>query len=97
MNQTSTPIISDIGQYLTVFKIFQIKPVVNQIVIVILVFATILALILLLVGGIQWIVSGGDKEKIASAREKIMAALIGLLIVFLAWGIVGILRGFFGI
>lgn len=89
--------ISDIAQYLTAFKIFELQPVINVLVVLILSLAVILALVLLIIGGIQWILSGGDKEKVASARSRIIAALIGLLIVLSAWAIVGILKGFFGL
>lgn len=41
----------------------------------------------LVIGGIQWILSGGDKTGAETARKKITGALIGLAIVFLAWAI----------
>lgn len=92
----NAPVISDISQYLTAFKIFELQPVVSVIITLILIIAVVLFLILLIVGGIQWVTSGGDKEKIASARGRIIAALIGLAIVLLAWAIMGVLQGFFG-
>jgi hypothetical protein len=41
----------------------------------------------LVIGGIQWILSGGDKTGAETSRKKITGALIGLAIVFLAWAI----------
>jgi len=93
MNQT--PIISDIGQYLTAFKIFELQPLINVLVILILTIAVILSLFLFIIGGIQWITSGGDKERITLARGRVMAAIIGLAIVLLSWAIYGLLGGVF--
>ncbi len=36
-----------------------------------------------IIGSFQWITAGGDKEKLATAREKITHALIGLIVVLL--------------
>lgn len=44
----------------------------------------IVAVIMILVGGFNYITSGGDSNKITSARTTIMYALIGLVIVALA-------------
>lgn len=48
----------------------------------------ILSLIFLLYGGVRWVVSGGDKAKVDSARSTIVAAIVGLIIVILAWIII---------
>lgn len=42
------------------------------------------AIILLIVGGIRYITSGGDASKIASAKNTVINALIGLAIIVLA-------------
>lgn len=72
-------------------------PVISTLIIVILIVAVILALIYLLIGGAQWITSGGDKARTEAARGKITAALVGLVIVFLAWAIIFIINTLFGI
>lgn len=46
------------------------------------------SLIFLLWGGIRWILSGGDKAKVDTARNTIVAAIVGLIIVILAWVII---------
>ncbi|MCD8484395.1 hypothetical protein LRY65_00855 [Candidatus Woesebacteria bacterium] len=51
----------------------------------------------LILGGIQWITSGGDKGKTESARNKITAALVGLAIVASSYAIMQIIAYFFGI
>jgi hypothetical protein len=63
----------------------------------ILTIAIIIALIYLIWGGIKWITSGGDKANVETARNQIIAAIIGLIVAFLAWFIIGIvLQLFFG-
>lgn len=49
-----------------------------------------------IVGGINWIGSGGDKSKIEQAQDTINNALIGLFIVVGAWIIVGIVGSLLG-
>lgn len=89
-------VISNIGQYLTAFSIESVFQLFPLILAVALIIATILAFFLLILGGAQWISSAGDKEAISAAKNKIMAGLIGFLIVLAAWAITGILRKFFG-
>ena len=43
--------------------------------------AALAAFFYLILGGFQWITSGGDKAGTEAAREKITAAFIGLAIV----------------
>lgn len=54
----------------------------------IIVIGVILSLIFLLWGGIRWVTSGGDKAKVDTARGTIVAAIVGLIIVILAYVII---------
>lgn len=74
-----------------------IPGIVSAVVKLILVLAALIAFIFLIIGGIRWITSGGDKEGTAKAQSTITAALIGLLIVFAAWAIIQLLQTFFGL
>ncbi|OGG01628.1 hypothetical protein A2Z33_07625 [Candidatus Gottesmanbacteria bacterium RBG_16_52_11] len=58
--------------------------------------ASIWFLLQLLIGGINWISSGGDKGKLQSARDRITNAMIGLIIVVAAWAILAVAGQFFG-
>ncbi len=51
-----------------------------------------LALILLAIGGIQYMTSGGDKFAVESARGRITAAVVGLLVVFGAWLVINVIE-----
>lgn len=59
--------------------------------------ALILVLIMLLWGGIQWIMSGGEKERIEKARGRIVNALIGLAVLAFAFLIINVVGQLVGI
>lgn len=61
------------------------------------VIAALIALFFLIFGGIKWIVSGGDKGGVEAARNMIVAALVGLVIVFLSYFILSLLFSFFNL
>ncbi|MEK7559023.1 MAG: hypothetical protein AAB521_01850 [Patescibacteria group bacterium] len=61
------------------------------------IFAIILALFYIVQGGIQWIVSGGDKQQIDQARLRITYAIVGLVIVLAGFFIVNLVSGIFKI
>ena len=51
----------------------------------------------MIVGAIQWIMSGGDKQAIETARQRIFNALIGLIVLFSVFAILAILGELFGL
>lgn len=59
--------------------------------------SAILTFAFLIWGGIEWITSGGDKQKYESARNRITAALVGLAIVAAAWALMNIVTNLLGI
>lgn len=59
--------------------------------------AVVVALLYLLYGGIKWITSKGEKTEVEAARNHITAALVGLVIVFLAIFILSLVLAAFGI
>src|SRR5258706_11841528 len=65
---------------------------VRAVILLILVIAALVFFLMLLWGGLQYILSGGDKGKTEAARGQITAALIGLVIVFSAWAILQLMR-----
>jgi|SRR3989344_5352914 len=71
--------------------------VVGSLIQLIFALAVIVALIYLAWGGFKWLTSGGDKAAVQSAREHIVAAIVGLVIIFLTYFILNILLGFFGV
>jgi hypothetical protein len=52
---------------------------------IIFIVVTIVALFYLIWGGFKWLTSGGDSKAVDSARGHIIAAIIGLIIIFLSY------------
>jgi len=47
----------------------------------------LVATVLIIVGGFQWMMSGGNEEAIGKAKKLMIAGVVGLVIVLLAWAI----------
>lgn len=75
----------------------KVAQTIQNIVVFFIVLAVIIALLYLLYGGIKWITSRGEKTEVEAARNHIIAAIIGLIVVFLAVFIVTIILGAFGL
>lgn len=70
---------------------------IGNIMIAIVVIAVVIALLYLLYGGVKWITSRGEKEQVEAARNHIIAAIVGLIVIFLALFIVTLVLGAFGL
>lgn len=79
------------------FNFTDIGALISSIVSLGLIVAALLVFLYLVWGGIQWITSGGDKAGVESARNRITAALIGLVIVAASYAIIRLIEGFFKI
>lgn len=78
------------------FKVQDLGLLLSKFVVLLLMAAGVAAFFYLLMGGLQWITSGGDKAGVEGAREKITAAMIGLAIVATAWALFLLIQWFFG-
>ncbi len=54
---------------------------------VILGFLGIVAVVIILLGGFKWMTAGGNEDKVAEARNLILAGIIGLVIILAAFAI----------
>jgi len=75
----------------------QINTVLTNAVTIIVVVGIIAVLFMFIWGALEWIFSGGDKERLGNARKRIIQALIGLVLLALAFFIVriiGLVLGF---
>lgn len=90
--QISNPVVSITGEPETV-----VGNLISAILGFLLVIAGLLSLFFLLTGGIQWITSGGDKAGVEAARQKILNAVIGLIITFSVWALMKLIFAFLGI
>ncbi|MDO8573176.1 MAG: hypothetical protein Q7R77_00300 [Candidatus Daviesbacteria bacterium] len=62
----------------------------------IFIFAVIMVLIMLIWGAFEWIASGGDKEAVGKARNRILNALIGMAVLAVAFAIFKVAGQFLG-
>lgn len=69
-------------------ELFGDTGVFRQVTNVILYIVGIIAVIMLIIGGIKYVVSGGDAKKVTDAKNTVLYAIIGLVICFLAFAIV---------
>ena len=79
------------------FSITSVGEFVGAVLSLIFLVAGIAVFAYLVMGGIQWITSGGDKGKTQEARDRITAALVGLAVIAVAWAITLLAQTFFGI
>ncbi len=47
----------------------------------------VLAVVIVLLGGFKWMLSGGSEEKVAEAKKMIVSGAIGLIIIMMAFAI----------
>lgn len=59
--------------------------------------AVFLSLCFIVLGGVQWSTSGGDKNKLAAARAKITWAIVGLVLSLSVYFILNLIGYFFGV
>lgn len=64
-----------------------IKTVIVNIIRLVLGFLGLIAVIIVLYGGFQWMTASGNEEKVSSARATLTAGLIGLVIILAAYAI----------
>ena len=74
-----------------------ITSIISALIKFVIVIAALVFFFMLVIGGIRWIVSGGDKAQTEAARNQVTHALIGLVIVFAAWAIAALIGTFFGV
>ncbi len=76
----------------TFFKLF-----IPRMIGLVFVIGAIIFFFVMMIGAIQWIISGGDKAAIEAARGKIVNAIVGLIILFSTFALLKIIEDFFGI
>ena len=69
-------------------NLFGDEGVFKQITNIVLYIVGVVAVIMLIIGGIKYVVSGGDAKKVTDAKNTVLYAIIGLVIAFLAFAIV---------
>ncbi len=54
---------------------------------VVLTLLSIIAVVIVLLGGFKWMTAAGNEEKVKDAKKLLSAGIIGLVIILAAWGI----------
>lgn len=47
----------------------------------------LIAVIMIIIGGFQWMTAAGNEDKVSKAKNIIQTAVIGLIIIIMAWAI----------
>ena len=89
---TSAVSFEDVGQTLTLGTA-DLKETVLNILNLVLGLLALIAVIMVIIGGFTWLTAGGNEEKVDKAKKIISAAVIGLIIVLLAWAVVIFVAG----
>ena len=84
---TPVPAFAQITITKPIYGYSELGPFIGNIMTIAFIFAIILVLIMLLWGAFEWIASGGDKENVSKARNRIINALIGLAVLAVAFAL----------
>ena len=71
--------------------------ILQNLIIIVFIVAVLIFFFMILISGIQWMTSGGDPKGLEAARGRLMAAIIGLVIVLSVYAILALLKTLFGI
>ena len=79
------------------FAFQDVGVLISTLVDILIIIAALAALIYFILGGLQWITSGGDKAKIEQAQKQITNGLTGLIIVVAAYAVFVLIKNFLGL
>lgn len=52
-----------------------------------------ISVIMLIIGGIRYVISGGDQNQVTSAKNTILYAIVGIIVAFLSYSAVNFVTG----
>lgn len=85
------------GALSTTMSGLTLPAIISGLIRILVIAAAVVFFVWLVLGGIRWITSGGDKAKTEEARNQITAALVGLVVVFSAWAIAQLINTLFDV
>lgn len=62
-----------------------------------LLFAGAVAVLFLIIGGFRYVVSTGNPDQVDAAKRTILYAVLGLIIIFIAFVLVGLVQSWLGV
>lgn len=92
--EITNPVLGNLGQK-TGISFFQ--DLIPGLIGLALVGGTLIFFFMLIMGAIQWITGGGDKQALEGARGKITNAIIGIVILFSIFAVLSLIETFFDI
>ena len=75
----------------------EFSPVISGALKIVMVIAALVCFVYIIWGGMEWMMSGGEKTSVTAAKAKLTAAFLGLIVVLSAWAILKLLEYLFGI
>jgi FMN-dependent NADH-azoreductase len=63
---------------------------------VLLIFAGVIAIVFVIIGGYQYIVSGGNEETAEKGKKTLINAIIGIVVIVLAYAIINVIVNLVG-
>lgn len=69
---------------------------VGDIIMTVLYVAGAFAVIMLVYGGIQYILSAGNSSKVEQAKKTIIYSVVGIVLIIISWAVVAFVTGVFG-
>ena len=73
---------------LTVKNETDVPNIVVNLINLVLGFLALIAVVIVLIGGFEWMTAGGNDDKVKTAQKRLQYGLIGLVIIFVAYGVV---------
>lgn len=63
------------------------REVASRIITLVLGFLSLIAVVIVLIGGFKWMTAAGNEDKVEEAKKILGAGIIGLFIILVAWGL----------
>ena len=91
----TNPLVKDTLQTKTGIEFFQ--SFIPNLITLGLIIGVVFFLFILIMGALQWISSGGDKNALEAAKSKITNAMVGIVILFAIFAVLKLIENFFGV
>ncbi len=91
----TNPLLKDTLQTKTGIEFFQ--SFIPNLITLGLIIGVVFFLFILIMGALQWISSGGDKNALEAAKSKITNAMVGIVILFAIFAVLKLIENFFGV
>lgn len=95
--QVTNPIAPNLSPGTTSQGVEQFGNILAVIIRTLLIAGVLFFFFIFIIGGIRWIISGGDKTQIESARNTILNAVIGLVVLFALFAILQLIEILFDV